>query len=68
MKCWECAHFKIQYEPLHGISGLYDFGRAKCEKHDLIVDFPNHRKLKKLECVEKPPKEDADAVSRFDKH
>lgn len=59
-KCWECSHFKIQYEPLHGIGELYDFGRAKCEKHDLIVDFLDHRKLKKLECVEKPTKEDAD--------
>ena len=58
-KCWECPHFKILYEPLHGIGELYDSGRAKCKKHDLIVDFLDHRKLKKLECVEKPPKEDA---------
>ena len=52
MKCWECEHFKIQYEPLRSGSGIWDFGRAKCMKHDLIVDFPNHGKLKKLECVE----------------
>ena len=56
-KCWECPHLKIQYEPLRGIGGVWDFGRAKCEKHDLIVDFPDRRKLKKLECVEKPPEE-----------
>lgn len=52
MKCWDCEHFKIQYEPLKGLSGIWDFGRAKCSKHDLIVDFPDHRKLKKLVCVE----------------
>ena len=53
MKCCECEHFKIQYEPIGKIrTGIWDFGRAKCMKHDLIVDFPNHGKLKKLECVE----------------
>lgn len=57
MKCCECEHFKIQYEPLRGKSGIWDFGRAKCMKHDLIVDFPNHGKLKKLECVEETESE-----------
>ena len=53
IKCWDCPNFKIQYEPIGKIStGIWDFGRAKCTKHDLVVDFPNHRKLKKLECVE----------------
>lgn len=53
MKCWECEHFEIQYEPIGKIStGIWDFGRAKCKKHDLVVDFPDHRKLKKLECIE----------------
>lgn len=53
MKCWDCPHFKIQYEPIGKIkTGIWDFGRAKCNKHDLIVNFPDHRKLKKLQCVE----------------
>ena len=53
MKCWECEHFKIKYEPIGKIStGMWDFGRAVCEKHDLFVDFPDHRKLKKLVCIE----------------
>jgi len=53
MKCWECEHFKIQYEPIGKIStGIWDFGRAKCTKHNLVVDFTDHRKLKKLKCIE----------------
>ena len=52
MKCLDCPHFEIQYEPLKSISGVLDFGRAKCSKFNLIVDFTNHRKLKKLECKE----------------
>lgn len=53
MKCCECPHFKIQYDPIGKIStGLWDFGRARCEKHDLIVDFASKRKLKELVCVE----------------
>lgn len=54
MKCWECEHFKILYEPLGKIStGLWDMGKAKCMKHDgLYVEFADHRKLKKLDCIE----------------
>lgn len=53
VKCWNCEHFRIQLEPLGKIStGLWDFGRAKCKKHDLIVEFADHRKLKKLVCIE----------------
>ena len=52
MNCWDCPYFKIQYEPIKDSTGIWDFGRAKCTKHDLIVDFPDHRKLKKLKCVE----------------
>ena len=52
MKCWDCPHFKIQYEPIRANGGgCWDLGRAKCNKYDLIVDFPDHRKLKKLQCV-----------------
>ena len=58
MKCWECKHFEIQYKPIGKIStGIWDFGRAKCTKYDLIVDFPDNRKLKKLECIEEQKQE-----------
>lgn len=54
MKCWECEHFKILYKPLGKIStGLWDMGKAKCMKHDLYVEFADHRKLMKLNCIEK---------------
>lgn len=53
MKCFDCPHFKIQYKPIKAKGGGYwDFGRAKCEKHLLIVDFSNNGQLKKLQCVE----------------
>ena len=53
MKCYDCPHFRIEYKPIRaGHGGYWDFGRAKCMKHNLIVDFPDHRKLKKLKCVE----------------
>lgn len=51
--CYKCAQFKILYEPIKSGGDIWDFGRAKCLKHDLIVDFPDHRKLKKLVCIEK---------------
>ena len=53
MKCMDCEHFKIQQEPIRACGGGYwDLGLAKCMKHNLVVDFQNHGKLKKLECVE----------------
>ena len=54
MKCWECENFKILYEPLGKIStGLWDMGKAKCMKHDgLYVEFADHKKLMKLNCIE----------------
>ena len=48
MNCIECEHFKILYPPM----GHYDSGMAKCEKHDLIVEYISKQKLKKLICVE----------------
>ena len=48
MNCIECEYFKILYPPM----GHYDSGMAKCEKHDLIVDYISKQKLKKLTCVE----------------
>ncbi len=29
---------------------------AKCEKHNLVADFPDHRKLKKLNCIKEEKK------------
>ena len=48
MKCKDCEHFHICYEPVKGV----DTGMAECRKHDLVVDFLNHKKLERLECVE----------------
>ena len=52
MKCKDCPHFKILYDPIGKAMEIWDFGKAKCEKHDLYVDFASKRKLNKLECVE----------------
>ena len=52
MRCKDCEHFKIEYEPYRSGGMLLDFGLARCMKHNLVVDFASHRKLNKLECVE----------------
>lgn len=52
MNCIDCPHFKIVYEPIKADTDYYDLGRAVCEKYDLVTDFADHRKLKRLECVE----------------
>lgn len=52
MKCWNCEYFKILYEPLRSGKDIYDLGRAECTNFDLVVDFINHRKLKRLECID----------------
>lgn len=52
MKCKGCPYFKILYDPIGKGMDLWDFGRAKCEKHDLYVDFASKRKLNKLKCIE----------------
>ena len=48
MKCKDCEHFHICYEPAKGV----DTGLAECRKHGLVVDFLTHKKLERLECVE----------------
>lgn len=55
MKCVDCEHFKIKYEPYKSGGILLNFGMAECDKHNLVVDFASHRKLNKLECVENEP-------------
>ncbi len=52
MTCDECKYFNILHEPLRTEGELWDFGRAKCEKHNLITDFANHEKFKRLDTCE----------------
>lgn len=52
MTCDKCKHFKVLYEPLRTEGVLCDMGRAKCEKHNLITDFANHSKFKRLDTCE----------------
>ena len=49
MKCKECKHLKVLYEPFG-----YEWGRAKCERYDLITDFADHRKLNRITCEDRP--------------
>lgn len=46
--CKDCEHFKIIQEPIKG----FDWGMAKCKKHDLVVDFINKGKFRWLSCIE----------------
>ena len=50
--CKDCEHFKILYEPIRTNGRIWDFGRAICDKHDLITDFANHKKFDHLYCQE----------------
>ena len=52
MMCWGCEYFKIIQEPLRVGKDIYDLGRAECTNFDLVVDFINHGKLKRLECID----------------
>ena len=51
-KCLECEYFHIRMKPLRTPGVLWDMGLAECKKHNLVVDFANHGKLKRLECKE----------------
>ena len=46
-KCRECEHFHIVQQPIKG----WDFGMAKCDKYNMVVDFVSMRKVNTLECV-----------------
>ena len=50
MNCEKCEHFHILQEPLRTTGGIYDLGKAECKKHNLVVDFLNHGKFKRLKC------------------
>ncbi len=57
MLCKDCSYFHIMDEPVKDA----DFGHAVCYKHNLITDFIDRRKIKRLECVEQcgeSPKEE----------
>ena len=56
MTCDKCQHFEILYGPRRNNGVVWDLGRAHCKKHDLIVDFANHGKFKRLECPDKEVK------------
>ena len=47
MTCDKCKYFHILCMPLR-MGELWDMGRAKCDKHNLITDFVNYRKIKHL--------------------
>ena len=52
MKCRNCEHFHVRYQPLKVGGECYDSGMAECKKYDLVVDFTSTRKLNRLECVD----------------
>lgn len=60
MTCDKCKYFKIICEPLRTTGKLWDMGRAICDKHDLVTDFADHGKFKRLDtCNEYEPQEGA---------
>ena len=52
MRCKDCKHFKIEYEPYKSGGVCWDTGLARCMKHDLVTDFITHKKFETLECIE----------------
>jgi len=45
MRCKECTHFKILYEPYS-----YEWGKVKCEKYNLYADYKSKQKFDRLTC------------------
>ena len=52
MLCKNCPHFRVRFEPLKDPAGIWDYGKAKCDKHGLIVEFPDYGSLDALTCLE----------------
>ena len=50
-KCRDCPYFKVLYEPIKSGKDVWDLGKAKCTKYDLVTDFISHRKFGKLNCI-----------------
>lgn len=62
MTCDECKYFKIIQEPLRTEGTIFDFGRVRCEKHNLISDFCSisHKEFEQLDtCEDFEPQEGA---------
>ena len=51
MMCKDCKDFHVIAEPIKADGDVLDLGMAKCDKYNMVVDFIDHRKLNKLECV-----------------
>ena len=51
--CKDCPYFKIIINPVRADGELFELGQARCEKYNMLVDFADHRKLNKLECVKR---------------
>lgn len=51
MMCKDCKDFHTIVEPIKTDGCAWDLGVAKCDKYSMVIDFTNHRKLNKLECV-----------------
>lgn len=61
MNCYTCPEFNIVSEPIKAIDGgCLDMGLAECKKHGLVVDFLDHRKLKKLTYIEEEAQHGSD--------
>ena len=52
VKCCDCEYFKIIQEPLRSGKDIYDLGMAECTNFEMVVDFIDHGKLKRLECID----------------
>lgn len=54
MTCDECKHFQIIQEPIRTEGTIFDFGRVRCKKHNLISDFCSisHKEFEHLETCE----------------
>lgn len=56
MKCANCPYFKILHMSLHDDNAIYYFGKAKCMKHNHIVDFGCKGKFQKDKLYQKKEK------------
>lgn len=50
--CDKCVYFKITAETQRIAGQIFDLGTAECKKHNLVADFLNHGKFKRLKICE----------------
>lgn len=48
MLCKDCKYFRILCE----YKNEYEWGKAACDKHNLITDFRTKKKFETLSCIE----------------